>query len=81
MLVEAPELYARRGTRWALGRVLEIYTGKQPEIIEFEEEEEPFTFTVSLPFSRQELNVALLEQIIDAHKPAHTLYRLHFRGE
>ena len=81
LLAEAPRLYARRGTRWALARVLEIYTGREPEIVEFEEEDDPFSFTVRLPFARRELNVTLLEQIIDAHKPAHTMYSLRFAGE
>ena len=81
LLAEAPHLYARRGTRWALSRVLEIYTGREPEIVEFENEEEPFSSTVRLPFTRQELNPTLLEQIIDAHKPAHTIYRLRFAGK
>lgn len=81
LLAEAPRLYARRGTRWALARVLEIYTGREPEIVEFADEEDPFSFTVRLPFARRELNVTLLEQIIDAHKPAHTMYSLHFAGE
>jgi phage tail-like protein len=81
LLAAAPAIYARRGTRWALQRVLEIYTGQAPEIAEFEQEDEPFTFSVRFPFARHQVNVALLEEIIDAHKPAHTIYRLHFEGE
>ncbi len=79
-LAEAHQLYARRGTRWALQRVLEIYTGVLPEIIDLEPDQDPFVFTVRLPMPADQINRTLLEQIIDAHKPAHTSYRLLFRA-
>ena len=78
LLKEAYQIYARRGTRWALSRVLEIYLGKKPEITEFTLEKEPFTFIVSLPMSKADVNQELIEAIIDASKPAHTTYRLTF---
>ncbi|MFZ0545333.1 MAG: phage tail protein I [Candidatus Promineifilaceae bacterium] len=80
MLAEAHAIYARRGTKWALSRVLEIYTDKSPEILDgVEENEDPFTFTVKIPLTTKEVNRELIEQIIDANKPAHTNYKLLFK--
>lgn len=79
LLAEAHAIFARRGTRWALARVLEIYTGDQPEIIDLEADEDPFTFTVKLPFAEDELDRMLIERIVDANKPAHTNYKLLFK--
>jgi phage tail-like protein len=78
LLKEAHEIYARRGTRWALSRVLEIYTGTQPEIIDTAEGLAPFTFTVRLPLAEGEVDRVLIERIIDSNKPAHTDYTLEF---
>ena len=78
LLKEAHQIYARRGTRWALSRVLEIYLGKKPEISEFTLEKEPFTFIVKLSMSKEDVNQELVEAIIDSSKPAHTTYRLTF---
>ncbi len=80
LLREAHQIYARRGTRWALSRVLEIYLGSQPEIIEFSDEKEPFTFTVKLGQKKSEVNQELVEAMIDSSKPAHTSYRLEFQS-
>lgn len=80
MLAEAHDIFARRGTKWALSRVLEIYTGKSPEILDgVEENEDPFTFTVKIPLTLKEVNRELIEQIVDANKPAHTNYKLLFK--
>jgi phage tail-like protein len=78
LLKEAHEIYARRGTKWALSRVLEIYTGKQPEIIDTAEELAPFTFTVRLPLAEGDVDRVLIERIIDSNKPAHADYTLEF---
>lgn len=78
LLKEAHEIYARRGTKWALSRVLEIYTGTQPEIIDTAEELPPFTFTVRLPLAETDVDRVLIERIIDSNKPAHTDYTLEF---
>jgi phage tail-like protein len=78
LLKEAHLIYYRRGTRWALSRVLEIYLGKKPEISEFTIEKEPFTFVVNLPMSKANVNQELVEAIIDSSKPAHTTYKLTF---
>lgn len=79
LLNEAHLLFARRGTRWALTRVLEIYTGTKPEIIDQGEDEDPFTFTVKIPFTEDEVDRRLIEIIVDSSKPAHTNYSLLFK--
>ncbi|MCB8951973.1 MAG: phage tail protein I [Ardenticatenales bacterium] len=77
-LAEAYDLYARRGTRAALQRVLQIYTGARAEIVDQEADQDPFVFTVRLPMPANQVNRALIEQLIDMHKPAHASYRLLF---
>ncbi len=79
ILAEAHQIYARRGTRWALSRILEIYTGFTPEIDDTGESLEPFTFTVSLPVPESEVNATLIARLINAHKPAHTSYTLRYK--
>ena len=78
LLREAHRIYARRGTRWALSRVLEIYTGFTPEIVDTGEALAPFTFTVTLPVQAAQRGREMIEQLIDAHKPTHTMYTLEF---
>jgi len=79
LLKEAHSIYARRGTRWALSRVLEIYTGQTPTIVDTDPDLEPFTFKVTLPAVAARLEREMIERLIDAHKPAHTLYTLEFQ--
>jgi phage tail-like protein len=81
LLLDARKLYDRRGTKWAVGRILEIYTGQTPEIDDTSEELEPFTFTVTLPMSAESVNQAIVEQLIIKHKPAHTNFTLKFTNE
>jgi phage tail-like protein len=78
LLKEAPRIFARRGTRWALSRVLEIYTGQAPTIIDVGADLDAFTFRVIIPAGTEsERNRReLIERLIDAHKPAHTYYTL-----
>ncbi len=79
LLAEAHRIYARRGTRWALSRVLEIYTGHAPTVVDTGSELEPFTFRVILPRAARGRR-SLIERLINAHKPAHTTYTLEFSG-
>ncbi len=79
-LKDAHLIYARHGTRWALGRVLEIYTGFAPEIVDTGKDLEPHTFMVRFPFSENHRRQDLLGRIIDEHKPAHTTYTVKFKG-
>lgn len=77
-LQEASQLFAMRGTKWALRRVLEIYTGRAPEIIDLADNLAPFAFLIKFPFRERDFNRSLLERIIEADKPAHTTYKLEF---
>ncbi len=79
-LGEAAALYGRRGTRWAMTRLLEIYTGHAPQIDDKAEKLDPFTFIVNIPIREKELNRTLIEHIIDNNKPAHTTYKLRFKA-
>jgi len=79
LLKEAHAIYARRGTAWALRRVLEIYTGEAPRIDDTSKDLDDFTFEVSLAQRRQEVDENLVSALIEVHKPAHTSYRLKFR--
>jgi phage tail-like protein len=79
LLAEAHRIYARRGTRWALSRVLEIYTGHEPDVIDTGDDLDPFTFRVVLPQAARSRR-SLIERLINAHKPAHTTYTLEFSG-
>jgi len=78
LLLEAHDLYARRGTHWALSRVLEIFTKVKPEIADLGTDDDPFTFKVKIPLKEGDVDKMLIEQIIDTNKPAHTNYTLTF---
>ncbi len=78
LLREAHQIYARRGTRWALNRLLEIYTGQTAEIVEFEKDMEAHVFKVILK-EEPALDKNLVMRLIDANKPAHASYKLEFR--
>ena len=78
LLAEAPQLYARRGTRWALARVLEIYTGQKPAILDDAADQPAFTFEVVLLMDERTARRDRIEAIINAHKPAYTAYTLRF---
>lgn len=78
LLAEAHWIYARRGTKSALSRLLEIYTGHLPEIND-QIKDAPFSFTVKIPLSRSQINVEIIQQLIDTHKPAHTTYKLQLK--
>ncbi len=73
---ELGELFQRRGTRRGLTRLLELYFGVKPEIIELDNP--PSTFTVRLKLGKDDtpLNRALAEQLIRVCKPAHTGFTL-----
>ncbi|MFO7678735.1 MAG: phage tail protein I [Chloroflexota bacterium] len=79
LLTEAHEIYAQRGTKKALNRILEIYIGQTPVIDDSSEGLEPFTFTVEIPLKKSEVNVTLVEALINQHKPAYTNYKLNLK--
>ncbi|MDX2161434.1 MAG: FHA domain-containing protein [bacterium] len=69
-------LFLRRGTRAGLSRLLELYFGIAPEIIE--NRDEPCHFVVRLPLSQSTTRIGreVAERLIATHKPAfasHTL--------
>lgn len=76
LLAELHEIHAYRGTRWALERILHIYTGSRPDIDDTSETLPPFTFSVTLN-ALNGVSRHVVEQLIDQHKPAHTSYVLH----
>lgn len=79
LLAEAHVIFRqRRGTRYALCRALEIYTGQTPIIDDRDASLPPNTFTVKIPWPERPINEAMVTQLIDALKPAHTSYRLTF---
>ncbi len=78
-LAEAHALYARRGTKWALGRALEIYTGYTPNIDDEDKDLRPHSFTIKFPFPEHAVNRISLDKLIHHYKPAHTDYELFFQ--
>ena len=78
LLKDAHLIYARRGTRWALSRVIEILTGYKPTIVDEGDNLPDFTFKVILPLSASHINREMIERLVDANKPAHTMYSLEF---
>ena len=80
LLVEADQLFAMRGTRYALSRVLELYTGTVPEIIESGEQGgealPPFSFRViTRPASpAAPTDPRVIDELVDLFKPAHAIY-------
>ncbi|MCZ7666611.1 MAG: phage tail protein I [Chloroflexi bacterium] len=78
VLQEAHLIYRRRGSAWALRRLLEIYTGVAVQIEDQNENLENFTFSVRISASAKEANRSAIESLINANKPAHTSYDLIF---
>jgi P2-related tail formation protein len=78
-LSEAHLLYARRGTRWALSRLLEIHCSCQAKIIDTGEKLGPFTFIIELPVRKDQVDLTNLFALVDSSKPAYTMYRLEFK--
>jgi phage tail-like protein len=76
LLAEAHHIYAMRGTRWALSRVLEIYTGQKPVINDTGKDLQPHTFTVRLTGRQLKASRKFIQKIIEDNKPAHTTYTL-----
>ncbi|HLI71978.1 MAG TPA: phage tail protein I [Ktedonobacteraceae bacterium] len=78
LLSQAMELYSWRGTLYGLARMIEICTGLTPEITEVLSE--PFVFHVRITLSSsppgEAVDRALIEELIQTHKPAHAGYIL-----
>ena len=80
LLLEAHQLHRRRGTAWAMQRILEIYTNDKVEIDDQNENLEPLTFFVKIHAAEKNINRNAIEQLINTYKPAHTGYSLLFVG-
>lgn len=78
LLAQAMELYSWRGTSYGLARLIEICTGLTTEIVE--KPNEPFVFRIRVSLSSatdgELVDRAFIEELIQAHKPAHTGYVL-----
>ncbi len=74
-IAEAMDLYRWRGTRYGLERMIEVCTGIAPQITE--PPGQPFVFQVAMKLPQEtDVDRDLIEQLIVAHKPAHTGYTL-----
>ena len=78
LLIEAHQLYRRRGTAWAMQRVLEIYTNSKVDIDDQNENLEAFTFFVKIHAAEKDMNRGAIERLVNSYKPAHTSYSLLF---
>jgi phage tail-like protein len=78
LLTQAMELYSWRGTSYGLARLIEICTGLTTEIVE--KPNEPFVFHIRISLSSatdgEAVDRAFIEELIQAHKPAHAGYIL-----
>jgi phage tail-like protein len=75
LLAEAIDLYRWRGTRYGLVRMIEVCTGITPEVAE--NSALPYTFDVKIALPKDgDIDKNLIDELIQAHKPAHAGYRL-----
>jgi phage tail-like protein len=78
ILCSAVELYDFRGTKSGLTRLLEASTACQVEIDE--NVDGPHSFRVVLKASKdQDVDEGMVRHLIDANKPAHTVYKLQVK--
>lgn len=87
-LALAPQLFAKRGTRWALEQVLQIYlalpfAAANPahpnSVMTVDDLSKPNTVIVKLDIAEKELDVYRLRQLIEAFIPAHATLELQFK--
>ncbi len=78
LLAQAMELYSWRGTNYGLKRMIEVCTGLTPVITESPSQPFVFTIRITLPpgSSDETFDRDLIEELIQAHKPAHAGYLL-----
>jgi phage tail-like protein len=75
LLAEASDLYRWRGTRYGLVRMIEVCTGITPEVTD--NPSQPYVFDVKISLPKDgDIDKNLIEELIQAHKPAHAGYRL-----
>lgn len=78
LLLELIQLYRWRGTKYGLTRMLEVCAGVTPEITLSPTSPFVLKISVQLPEDR-EVNPKFVEQLVQAHKPAHVGYVLEVR--
>ena len=76
MLSITHRLHAKRGTRWALRWALWLYTGKEPDIDDRDEDLPADTFYIRLNVDANTVAEQSVRAIVDAYKPAHTFYEI-----
>lgn len=75
LLAEAIDLYRWRGTRYGLVRMIEVCTGITPEVSD--NPTQPYIFDVKIALPKDgDIDKNLIDELIQAHKPAHAGYRL-----
>ena len=78
LVAEALDLYRWRGTKYGLARMIEIRTGLTARIEEVADQPWVFRVTIQTP-SEGGVDRALVQEVLDAHKPAHAGYILEVR--
>jgi phage tail-like protein len=73
LVAEAMTLYHWRGTKYGLERMIELCTGIAPQLLE--DQKEPFVFWVKLKDVPESITLDLMRDLIETHKPAHTLFK------
>lgn len=77
LILRAPDLYRRRGTKSALRDYLTIYLDAEPVITEDGAEGDPYHFTVAFRVpDPSRFDADRVRRIIEEEKPAHTTYTL-----
>jgi phage tail-like protein len=75
LLAEAIDLYRWRGTSYGLERIIEVCTGITPQVTD--SPAQPYIFDVKITLPKGgDTDRQLIEDLIQAHKPAHAGYRL-----
>ena len=80
LLKEANEIFCLRGTLSSLTRVLQIYLGNTPVIVDDNATLPPYTFKVKISMQADQVNQKLIEQLININKPAYTTYTIEYSG-
>jgi phage tail-like protein len=78
LLLELIRVYRWRGTKYGLVRMLEVCTGIRPEISFAANQPSVLRIAVELP-TDSKVGKELLDELIQAHKPAHLGYVLEVR--
>ncbi len=75
LLAEAIDLYRWRGTSYGLERIIEVCTDITPQVTD--NPAQPYMFDVKITLPKGgDTDRQLIEELIQAHKPAHAGYRL-----